>query len=360
MNMFRALAGMTLFVIISGFGIIDSPAWGQPQIGDRRMAAPITAKEAAALEGSLSKNPDNLSTREQLIRYYFEAAITDRTPEVEEKREQHIFWLIEHHPGSELAGSPETGIMAMDFAGSSEGYQHGKQLWLAQVEKNSANQRILRNAAEFLTLSDGKIAQELLEKAAALDPNDTETSSRLARSYEQQRMFASSLTEKAALAKKALSAEERGLQNADTETRFYELADAAMFALEAGEAAKAQQFASELLQDAEKFHDNWNYGNAVHKGNIVLGRVALQQGNIAGAKEHLLAAGNTPGSPQLDSFGPNVTLARELLEKGEREAVIAYLQSCGKFWKMGGDSLRGWVATVKAGGTPEFGGNLLY
>jgi len=88
MNMFRALAGMTLFVIISGFGIIDSPAWGQPQIGDRRMAAPITAKEAAALEGSLSKNPDNLSTREQLIRYYFEAAITDRTPEVEEKREQ--------------------------------------------------------------------------------------------------------------------------------------------------------------------------------------------------------------------------------------------------------------------------------
>jgi hypothetical protein len=52
--------------------------------------------------------------------------------------------------------------------------------------------------------------------------------------------------------------------------------------------------------------------------------------------------------------------AKEPLEKGERDVVLAYLQSCAKFWKMGTDSLQSWVATVKAGGIPEFGGNLLY
>ena len=69
------------------------------------------------------------------------------------------------------------------------------------------------------------------------------------------------------------------------------------------------------MLSAQKIKSDWNYGNALHKGNIVLGRIALERGDIAGAKEHLLAAGQTPGSPQVGSFGPNTTLAKELLEK---------------------------------------------
>ena len=55
-----------------------------------------------------------------------------------------------------------------------------------------------------------------------------------------------------------------------------------------------------------------------------------------------------------------MTLAKELLEKGERETVIAYLQACAKFWKMGRDEVQNWIATIKGGGTPDFGGNLSY
>jgi hypothetical protein len=55
-----------------------------------------------------------------------------------------------------------------------------------------------------------------------------------------------------------------------------------------------------------------------------------------------------------------MVLARDLLKKGERETVLSYLQACTKFWKMGGDTLSGWIATTKGGGIPDFSANLFY
>ena len=70
---------------------------------------------------------------------------------------------------------------------------------------------------------------------------------------------------------------------------------------------------------------SWNYGNKIYKHHTSLGRTALRKGNIEEAKMHLHAAGSTPGSPQLNSYGPNFVLARELAEQGEYDAVIAFL-----------------------------------
>jgi len=331
----------------------------QEQTAAPRLPQEITAEDAKALEEGLKANPDNRAAREKLITYYFRANLMSRAPGLEERREQHIFWLIEHHPDSELAGSPEAGIQPVGLSGSTEGYQHGKQLWLQQVETHPENLRVLCNAAAFVSLWDSKVGRELLEKALILDPSDARASSMLAQSYMLERLHAKSPEEKRTLALKALSIRERGLEKASHEERFYALGDIAADAFEAGDLTKAEQYASELLQSAQD-KKNWNYGNAVHKGHILLGRIALQRGDISSAKEHLLAAGETPGSPQLNSFGPNMTLAKELLEKGERDAVLTYLQSCLKFWKMGGDKLQSWVTTVKGGGIPDFGGNLLY
>jgi hypothetical protein len=96
----------------------------------------------------------------------------------------------------------------------------------------------------------------------------------------------------------------------------------------------------------------------VHHGNLILGRIALRDGDMEKAKEHLLAAGQTPGSPQLNSFGPNMALARELLEKGEKQAVLEYFERCGSFWKRA--ELESWARDVKAGEIPDFGANLDY
>ena len=118
--------------------------------------------------------------------------------------------------------------------------------------------------------------------------------------------------------------------------------------------------AVQLLQLAEAEPNDWNYGNAVHKAHLMLGRVALVRGDIDTAESELLAAARVPGSPQLASFGPNMQLAFELLQAGRREAVLEYFRLCGDFWEMGRSQLRTWSTDVENGRLPAFGGNLFY
>ena len=55
-----------------------------------------------------------------------------------------------------------------------------------------------------------------------------------------------------------------------------------------------------------------------------------------------------------------MTLAKALLEKGEKETVLEYFTLCSKFWKMDFGKLKEWSALVKQGEMPYFGANLLY
>ena len=153
---------------------------------------------------------------------------------------------------------------------------------------------------------------------------------------------------------------EERLKTSDRLGGFYLLSRLAPTALAAGDTAKASDYAKQLLAMATDLQKDWNFGNAIHIGNLVLGEIALDSGDISEAKRYLLQAGETPGSPQLNSFGPNMLLARELLEKGERETVLRYFELCGHFWELGPEKLESWSATVKNGSIPKFGANLVY
>ena len=143
--------------------------------------------------------------------------------------------------------------------------------------------------------------------------------------------------------------------------RFIGLKAAAQAAFLAGDLNAAQSYANELLADAPSYPKDWNYGNAIFYGNMVLGRVALRRDkNVALAKNFLLASGKTPGSPQLNSFGPNMSLAKDLLAAGERDTVLEFFGECSLFWKNHFSKLNDWTAMVKGGGDPNFGANLLY
>jgi len=53
-----------------------------------------------------------------------------------------------------------------------------------------------------------------------------------------------------------------------------------------------------------------------------------------------------------------MTLAKELLQKGEKDVVLNYLELCLKFWKSGKDRLHKWSVVVKDDKIPDFGRNL--
>jgi hypothetical protein len=152
-------------------------------------------------------------------------------------------------------------------------------------------------------------------------------------------------------------------QETDPSKRMHLLLYLTPAALYAGEAAKADSYARELLalgvqlQKRPGFGPGM-YGDATHVGNMVLGRLALAGGDVGKAKEHLLAAGRVPGSSVLKSFGPNMLLAQELIEKGEREVVVEYLDLCKQFWDMENGKLAAWKAVVREGDMPNFGQNL--
>lgn len=148
--------------------------------------------------------------------------------------------------------------------------------------------------------------------------------------------------------------------------RFHALPRAAKSALEAGKTEEARKLAEELGGLAPKYTNDWNYGNAIQDWNQVLGRIALAEGDIGEAKRRLLASADSKGSPVMNSFGPNMTLAKELLEKGEKDVVLQYFDRCAKFWKFDRESpsyggrLDRWKAQVEKGEIPDFGPNLRY
>jgi hypothetical protein len=158
-----------------------------------------------------------------------------------------------------------------------------------------------------------------------------------------------------------LNEAKKDLATASTEqNRFYALDDVAKESFEVGKIDDAKNYATELLALASKFQGDWNYGNAIQDGNLVLGRIAVRDGRIEEAKKYLLEAGKSPGSPVMDSFGPNMSLAKDLLEKGEQDTVLQYFDLCRKFWKDDDGKLDQWSDEVKADKIPRFGANLVY
>lgn len=158
-----------------------------------------------------------------------------------------------------------------------------------------------------------------------------------------------------------LEREKERLGLKDTEyNRWVHLANVAFWSVDGGDLAKAVEYADEAMAMAPAYRSDWNYGNVIHKVNLTRGRVALRLGQPKAAAAFLLAAGATRGSPQLDSFGPNMLLARELLEAGESDAVLRYIDLCGRFWERDLGAMWAWKRIINGGRIPNFGAHLLH
>jgi hypothetical protein len=315
----------------------------------------IPSEQLKEFEAELAKDPRSLGSRLRLMGYYDRRGgegVNSRGPYAD-----LVIGLVEQHATLDLAFDLSRWLQPPSF-------EKAAVHWIAAARANPADARILGNAGAYLTsnifVADFRDqGKALLQQARTLDPRNPRWAQALGegaatefltdRSKETAARALKSLEEAYALTPAASRAAFR------PEGRHY-LDVVAPLAFEAGDLRKAETYATEVLKVVNEKEEEWNYGNVIHDANTILGRVALRKGMTDEAKQFLLAAGKTPGSPQLDSFGPGMTLAKELLQKGERETVLKYFELIRKFWK-NGDAIRrldAWTKTVQERKVPDF------
>jgi hypothetical protein len=332
----------------------------------RQLSGEISQETAEGFEATVSGSEHELALRTLLLCYYF---LNRRESEHTTKaRQRHILWIIQYAPESKIAGRPYSYLIEPD---DQEAYLIGKTLWLKQVDSHPENTRILGNAAKFCWLIDWHISEDLLSRASRLEPNNGDWHKQLGNLYSLRGRAESAPSEiylEKGFREYQIAAQLESNIDEDCEDdlpfqHILALIQLATSAFGAKHFEEARRYATELLECIAPFDASMHtfpVGNAIHHGNLVLGRLALLDGDVERAKRCLLAAGRTPGSPQLDSFGPNMALAKELLERNEHSVVIEYFELCKKFWKLHSGRLEEWTNEVKAGSIPDFGSHLAY
>jgi len=128
-----------------------------------RAAVAMTAAEAAALEQTLTVNPDNVEAREQLIIFYDQAGKVSWEEKLAGIR-KHSLWRIAHLPETDL------WIPNISKRYDPDGYAQAKQLWLEQTSRPDVTPKTLARAAAFLSSYDEPAAEELLLRAQRMEP----------------------------------------------------------------------------------------------------------------------------------------------------------------------------------------------
>lgn len=311
----------------------------------------LAREQVLVLEASLEDEPENFVIRTKLLGYYGRARF--QSSEARTEYTSHALWIITNRPESQIAGRNAN----LNKHIQPEAFEKAAKIWAVHLDRDPENISILGNMASFYTHADRARAIELLKRARDLDQENPEWPNRIGHMYELDLDFDGEIDLE--VARKSLEAYEEALRKTkDNMKRYYMLAAISKAAIFACKYETARRYATELLDSAVGGRSDWNYGNAIHAGNNTLGRIALIEGNLKEAEKFLIRAGKTPGSPQLNSFGPNMLLAKELLEAGSKEAVIEYLELCGKFWKQ--NQADQWISDIKEGRMPNFGGNLRY
>ncbi|HUQ03886.1 MAG TPA: hypothetical protein VM261_15420 [Kofleriaceae bacterium] len=275
------------------------------------------------------------------IRVAIRAELADRGSEAAQAHERELLALAEQCTTSNqwiaLRASPSRPSEALRTA------------WQEAARAHPDDAHVQGNLAAVLLRDKDHEALVVLERAEGKWPEEM-------RWPKEQAHFLSFLSNHgadAALAAQAYVKLQRATELTPAEYRFDLLGDLSIFAFEAGQLDDARRYAEEILAGIGTREQSWNTGNLIHEAHTTLGRVALRAGDVATAKAHLLAAGKTPGSPQLDSFGPDFTLAVELLDRGERKTVDDYLALVDTFWEMGHAEITLWRAQLARGELPN-------
>ncbi len=299
---------------------------------------PLSDAEVKEIELRVGLNGGTLADREQLVWNLAPRHLGKDSP-----AEPHALWIVQNCPKQDAASWLLFGSRAVAAA------------WNAQVERAPSDAVILGHAARYFRSNNRRRSHELYSRAEAADPANPRWPWEHGELYQQDAAWG----EDPGASTKANEAFERARALQQGRLSLLQLDKMADAAFAAGDLELARSRAEEILARLPSEQRDWNTGNLIHDAHSILGRVALRGGDVAAAKHHLLESGKTPGSPQLNSFGPRMVLASELLERGETQIVLHYFELCERFWESGHSELARWRADVARGAKPNFGFHIL-
>jgi tetratricopeptide (TPR) repeat protein len=298
----------------------------------------LSKPKAEELEAGLRKAPEKVDERVVLIGYYSANAKTsmDRA-----RLRTHVLWMIENHPEHPSTAEPSLRDLPDDL----DGNQQILALWRKHIESRGNDLDVVKNAEKFFFGKDPAEADRLIHRLSELEPGNREWANELAQLY---RMFGIPGERIDDPSQRASEAHKRVLALTRNPAAREALAgDMAEAAFKVGDFAAAAQLA--------KIHLQGNDRTAPQRANTILGRVALRSGDVSRAKQYLMDSSRPEAARDISLTGPTMVLAKELLEQGEQEAVLQYLDNCLSLWPRREDVLQMWIADIKSGKMPKFG-----
>ena len=107
-------------------------------------------------------------------------------------------------------------------------------------------------------------------------------------------------------------------------------------------------YAAGLLKNSD------DHAGAVYTANLILAQTALENTDIANAKRYLLEAGLAGRVRNIETTGPDTSIANALLRLGERETVLEYLRRSHNVWPRGIVAIDRWEQAIRANRRPNF------
>ena len=335
---FKSILVVALFAVAAPVRSADAPAdyltAEQLQQAKQMEAGRVfTPEQVKVAEARLQNNPKDLDSRLQLLGYYDPSH--NSSVEKKELWKHHaslVLGIIENQPETDLAGQTGAMLLARFSELEDQGdWDKGAALWDKLMAANPTNAQIVGQAAVYRSWDVFKPQTQtvaLFEKACQLAPQNPKWPWLLGKMYSQQADFGRNRE----MAGKALAMLERAAKMTTNSLNLEAYAELALAAGQAEQWSKVVQYGTNAIARLDPAKGDWNYGNLVHDMNAMLCLAALHDGDKKLAGEYLLRAGRSPGSPQLDSFGPDFSYAAKMLKAGETNAVLQYLDLVGNFW----------------------------
>ncbi|MDF1754713.1 MAG: hypothetical protein P1U89_18150 [Verrucomicrobiales bacterium] len=281
----------------------------------------LADSEIDSLSKRLKKDPGDFECRMSLIKHYWRNRYHSK--EDAENHARLVFWLIENEPDNEVLSDPYCSFRT----DGGDYLNRARELFDQAAKANSKKAAVLVNAGWFYYQMGLPEAEGLLRKCCELESESPTYFLKLGEYYS---LSPNGIED---CERKSLEAFETAYHLSDDDSGFYQLQSLSQAAFSMGDLKKAAKYAKQLLKGAESRQEDWNYWNAIHWGNIILGRVSFQKGEVSKAAQHLVTSvKESKGSPQLNSFGPDIDLLQELIDLKQFDAGLAYLAECRKFW----------------------------